>query len=257
MEEMQAQLKGNEESKMYISRMEHVSVKRLCEVSSHSWDALNEVFSTDDSGFVNGLRGKYMNKRSNLNSKVDSNLNKDHNNDPNENPANYLLSSIEENSEPSTVESNKSDTFNLNALVNVNKQKLSASCQYVSRISDSEFGDHFHHRSQTFPRCKIPLSWIKHGREIDCTRSNTFYPLEPREVDLEIFQQLHTADSQEELQEFLLLESQCMTTEGGLAAAFSDEPSGILNLFTNKYFHGKQIFLVKCWSYKMINFFHK
>jgi len=47
--------------------------------------------------------------------------------------------------------------------------------------------------------------------------------MEPREIDPEMFFQLHTADSQDELQEFLLLESQCMSTDGGLHAAFVDE----------------------------------
>ncbi|KAJ8977043.1 hypothetical protein NQ317_000715 [Molorchus minor] len=49
------------------------------------------------------------------------------------------------------------------------------------------------------------------------------YPLEPRELDPSAFFQLHTADSQEELQEFLLLESECMGDSNrgrGLASAF-------------------------------------
>lgn len=234
MEELQAQLKGNEGSEIYISRMEHVSVKHLYEVSSHSWVALKEIFSPDDSSFVSGVKGKCMKKQTNLNIKIDNTFIKDHNDELIENPTSYFLSSIEENSEPSTVESNKSDILDQNATYNINKQKLSASCQYMTSTSDPEFNGYFRHRSQTFPCSKVPLSWNKHCRELDVTHSNTFYPLEPREIDIEIFQQLHTADSQEELQEFLLLETQCMTAEGGIAAAFSDKTSGILTRFTNK-----------------------
>lgn len=40
------------------------------------------------------------------------------------------------------------------------------------------------------------------------------HPLEPREIEIEKFQQLHMIGSQEELQEFLLLESQCSVDLG-------------------------------------------
>ncbi|XP_012286355.1 uncharacterized protein LOC105702951 [Orussus abietinus] len=62
-----------------------------------------------------------------------------------------------------------------------------------------------HRKYHTYPRSRIPLP----RRRLTRPHDPRMYPLEPREVDLEAFQQLHTADSQEELQEFLLLESQC------------------------------------------------
>ncbi|XP_024868454.1 uncharacterized protein LOC112452461 [Temnothorax curvispinosus] len=62
----------------------------------------------------------------------------------------------------------------------------------------------------TYPKSKIPVSKYSKEKQLeDYTMNPRIFPLEPREIDLESFQQLHTADSQEELQEFLLLESQC------------------------------------------------
>ncbi|XP_017787788.1 PREDICTED: uncharacterized protein LOC108570439 [Habropoda laboriosa] len=62
----------------------------------------------------------------------------------------------------------------------------------------------------TYPKSRIPVArWSKERRFGHLMMDPKMYPLEPREIDLEAFQQLHTADSQEELQEFLLLESQC------------------------------------------------
>lgn len=62
----------------------------------------------------------------------------------------------------------------------------------------------------TYPKSRIPVLKSRKERRIENYPMNPqMFPLEPREIDLEFFQQLHTADSQEELQEFLLLESQC------------------------------------------------
>lgn len=62
----------------------------------------------------------------------------------------------------------------------------------------------------TYPKSRIPVArWSKERRYGNLMMDPKMYPLEPREIDLDAFQQLHTADSQEELQEFLLLESQC------------------------------------------------
>lgn len=60
------------------------------------------------------------------------------------------------------------------------------------------------------PKSRIPVSKCSQERRLENYAINSrIFPLEPREIDLEFFQQLHTVDSQDELQEFLLLESQC------------------------------------------------
>lgn len=117
----------------------------------------------------------------------------------------YLLPPIEEFSEPSTSGSSRSDHL-------VERQQ-SSSCQDLSTTTDFDVGMRI--RCQTFPRtCEEVLE----SRAL--ARAHTMYPEEPRELDPDCFYQLHTADSGEELQEFLLLESQCMTVDTGLAHAF-------------------------------------
>lgn len=76
-----------------------------------------------------------------------------------------------------------------------------------------------HSRSQTFPR-------VSNSRPVMI--SSELYPMEPRELDPSCYQQLHAADSQEELQEFLLLESECLKIDEnrGLASAFTPPDSG-------------------------------
>ena len=143
----------------------------------------------------------------------------------------YLLSPIQESSEPSTesscnggsngvgirrTERHESSTIKL----------LSASCEAIPTI-DASMTSELQTKYLTFPRSKIPvLSPMRTNACYSVPEDPMMYPLEPRELDPAGFHQLHMADSQEELQEFLLLESQCMTTDGqGLAAAFvtSDE----------------------------------
>lgn len=89
----------------------------------------------------------------------------------------------------------------------------SISCHELSSLGrrGADPGD----RSQTYPRSHADETVA----EYNC-RKYMGNPLEPRELDPEMFFQLHHADSQDELQEFLLLESQCMSTDGGLHAAF-------------------------------------
>lgn len=128
-----------------------------------------------------------------------------------------LLTPIEENSEPTTSASKSASCKTSSDETTSSSEKLemkqhSSSCHNVSNLASSLSEDT---RSQTFPRSKIETEAMPF--------SNPYYPLEPREVDPELFFQLHTVDSQEELQEFLLLESQCHThdgKDGGLSAAF-------------------------------------
>lgn len=76
-------------------------------------------------------------------------------------------------------------------------------------------------RSQTYPRTHADETISEYNQ-----RTHIEFPWEPREIDPDLFFQLHAADSQEELQEFLLLESQCMNSDNqlfGLHAAFSKD----------------------------------
>ncbi|CAB0015352.1 unnamed protein product, partial [Nesidiocoris tenuis] len=130
----------------------------------------------------------------------------------------YLLPPIEEKSEPSSSDHDKSS--------DIGKRSLS-----LSELSRSESAN-FEYRSMTFPRSKTTEEAYAKEMGDTCSQQQTLhrtlYPLEPRELDPESFHQLHTADSSEELQEFLLLESQCMDSDGGLAAAFLEQPSVVI-----------------------------
>lgn len=128
----------------------------------------------------------------------------------------YILSPIEEKSEPSTRSSSfkGSSGSDKRKTVYDHRQKISSSCDAIP--SERVIQEHnMQEKYQTFPRAKT----VNDSRNF--YNDKTMYPLEPRELDPYAFQQLHTADSQEELQEFLLLESECMSDRGrGLATAF-------------------------------------
>lgn len=135
-----------------------------------------------------------------------------------ENCSFYILSPIEENTEPSTESGSfgGSSGFDRKKL---SSRTFSSSCDpmpsdFLERATIDE-------KYQTFPRTKSSRGSQK---EYSYHHNQTMYPLEPRELDPSAFFQLHTADSQEELQEFLLLESECMgEVKGrGLAAAFEE-----------------------------------
>lgn len=121
----------------------------------------------------------------------------------------FYLSPIQEHSEPSSSDGGSDRVRSL-------------SCQEVSSAAaTAKEPDDPAARSQTYPRSHADENTVAgYGRR----KYTTGNPLEPRELDPELFFQLHTADSQEELQEFLLLESQCMSTDGGLHAAFVEKP---------------------------------
>jgi len=140
----------------------------------------------------------------------------------------YLLSPIQESSEPSTENSCNAGSDGVGARSYLDKHEhstmkfLSASCEVISSTDASMTSHNLQTKYQTFPRSKIPVfNPIRSNACYNVSEDPTMYPLEPREIDPAGFHQLHMADSQEELQEFLLLESQCMTLDGhGLAAAF-------------------------------------
>lgn len=138
----------------------------------------------------------------------------------------HTLSPIQEKSEPSSnstdsqVNGHKSLRFSDERNM---MRMLSSSLHTMSNITQGRSQDQLL-KSQTFPRYKVPTKWR-------CNFEQDFnpalFPLEPRELDPSCFHQLHAADSQEELQEFLLLESECMTNDEsrGLAAAFTSPES--------------------------------
>lgn len=104
----------------------------------------------------------------------------------------FYLSPIEENSEAST-----------------GSGQSKAAPENIGKPEPALEYDHSR-KYHTYPKSRIPVArWSKERRLGNLMMDPKMYPLEPREIDLEAFQQLHTADSQEELQEFLLLESQC------------------------------------------------
>lgn len=114
----------------------------------------------------------------------------------------YYLSPIEENSEASSNTSKKK-CIPCSQNVNVKNKRL---------LNDLALNRHDSMRKyHTYPKSRIPIPRKFHGnyQVLKSLHDPKMYPLEPREIELEGFQQLHTADSQEELQEFLLLESQC------------------------------------------------
>lgn len=127
----------------------------------------------------------------------------------------YTLSPIEENSEPSTGSSTLKETISKEIYPS---QLLSSSFDPIP--SEREELDE---KCQTFPRSKNTIE--RYAQMNEYSDRMMMYPLEPRELDPCAFNQLHTVDSQEELQEFLLLESECMSDiKGrGLATAFVDD----------------------------------
>jgi len=152
-----------------------------------------------------------------------------------EEPGYYYLSPILESSEPS-------DSANSDSAEEVNQiapqRQMSSSCEALP--TQAQLAD-FQQRCQTFPRTRSS-SGNDPSLGVRTSSPRTLYPLEPRELDPCSFQQLHTADSTDELQEFLLLETQCMANdEGGLASAFinSDSP--------NVSGSGKFFLLTKWW----------
>lgn len=120
----------------------------------------------------------------------------------------FYLSPIQEHSEPSSSDGGSDRVRSLS--------------WHELATSAGRHGEDAAGRSQTYPRSHADETVAEYNRR----KYATGYALEPREIDPEMFFQLHTADSQDELQEFLLLESQCMSTDngGGLHAAFVDKP---------------------------------
>lgn len=121
----------------------------------------------------------------------------------------FHLSPIQERSEPSSSEGGSDRVRSL-------------SCHEVCSAKTAEHAAA--ERSHTYPRSHADETVAEYNRRKHAAGVGAGYPLEPRELDPDMFFQLHTVDSQDELQEFLLLESQCMSTDaGGLHAAFVEK----------------------------------
>lgn len=142
--------------------------------------------------------------------------------DCNMHSANYfVLSPIEEHSEISTRTSSSVGSKDFSERICRQFPVSSCSCDVLSAkcLADVKFTAQ---KYKTFPRSKADLSLNSN----DCATYNLDnmdrFPLAPREIDPFSYYQLHTADSQEDLHEFLLLESACMSENkgSGLAAAF-------------------------------------
>lgn len=128
----------------------------------------------------------------------------------------FYLSSIKEKCETSSMR----DQNNLNAKINKTISEEFA----INPTYD------YKRKYHTYPKSRIPILKCARKRRLEnYTIDPRMFPLEPREIDLDSFQQLHTADSQEELQEFLLLESQCSGNLGLASNAFTSE------VFYNEY----------------------
>lgn len=136
----------------------------------------------------------------------------------------HTLSPIQEKSEPSSnsTDSQVNDHRRFSEERNAMRM-LSSSLSAVMNFPRERSHDQLL-KSQTFPRYRVPSNW---HYAFDKNYDPGLFPLEPREIDPSCFHQLHAADSQEELQEFLLLESECMTNDEnrGLAAAFTPPES--------------------------------
>lgn len=128
-------------------------------------------------------------------------------------PSSYL-SPIEENSETSSTssKSRREDLKSAKQNVTLREEPISMN----NNRNREEINEKYCLSSgkyHTYPKSRIPV--LRKTNEKKLKMMDPYmYPLEPREIELEAFQQLHTANSQEELQEFLLLESQCSGTVG-------------------------------------------
>lgn len=132
----------------------------------------------------------------------------------------FGLSPIQEYSEPSTQSGSFKEANVISKRITSDLSLLSYSCD----VLPSKFEDNtaVSIKCQTFPRSRTDnnINTLEHTTHY--FGETLRFPLAPREIDPFAYYQLHTADSQEELQEFLLLESACMSDNkgAGLASAF-------------------------------------
>lgn len=200
----------------------------------HSLSSLMEIILSKDRHSYGSEREKNYNHDEDDN--IDSNLYVYDDNDDKSKCKYIALSPIEENSETSTRSSSYREYSNLEknktgSEIYINKCTWSSSCDALPSEPLCIFP--VTQKYQTFPRSKHVGSLCNSS---DYLSFNNTYPLEPREIDPFAYYQLHTADSQEELQEFLLLESECMndTNGRGLASAFDVSTDELIDTDKNQ-----------------------
>lgn len=130
-----------------------------------------------------------------------------------------VITSPDNSKSPSLIEE-KSETSSIKNQDNLNTEINKTMFEELVINPTYNYKKKYH----TYPKSRIPILKCTRKRRLqNYTMDPQMFPLEPREIDLEFFQQLHTADSQEELQEFLLLESQCSGNLGLASNAFTSE----------------------------------
>lgn len=194
-----------------LSFTTHLALRR------HSFSSVNELRCEETARTHNRMLNYYSSP--NLNEHDDF-MQTDYNM---QNVNYFILSPIEEYSEISTRTSSSIESKEFSERISHQFPLSSCSCDFLSTKSAADVKFTIH-KSQTFPRSKADLSL----NNSDCAAykldDKQRFPLTPREIDPFSYYQLHTADSQEDLHEFLLLESACMNEHkgSGLAAAFCD-----------------------------------
>lgn len=197
MEELQAALKGNKEKLLELSELSE-STSSMLNVKHEEVLVCENLEQSDDT-----QQSLELNT-----SEVDFDS---------------FLSPIEEYTEPSSgsstrhSSSNSDDVILSKVIYNSCNTSFPASSWKMSTKTE---------KYQTFPRRKQDRKDFEDGRYFQHKNKNKHTTTqnvnkfdEPRELDPSDFHQLHTVDSDDELQEFLLLESACMTdikTKGGI-----------------------------------------
>lgn len=133
----------------------------------------------------------------------------------------FILSPIQEHSEISTKTSSSVESEDFSEKICRQYPVSSCSCDVLSArcLANVKLAAQ---KYKTFPRSKADLLLNSSDSASYNLDDMDRFPLAPREIDPFSYYQLHTADSQEDLHEFLLLETACMSENkgSGLAAAF-------------------------------------
>lgn len=262
MEELQVALKGNESRQLTHASFNDLSIDSLEKSCSSNYEGKDRIFegdslskrtlsqvsfssiksepiyiSTENQGFVHMAMNDYLNchrhsistimelidfeDRDRLNGDDKSQSNSDltsskYSNCSDRKESFFLLSPIEEKSETSTRSSSFHETSSSEKRLKTMKSLKPLSLSFDILPSERNSVQFLSERDL------VEQSSEKRFHTNNTVNTNAIFPLEPRELDPSSFFQLHTADSQEELQEFLLLESECMVSNcsKGLANAF-------------------------------------
>lgn len=218
MEEMQEKLRGKHNTSDVDCMSNNVC--NVVDASSHSSCVLNksEFYSysyasenSNNSNFAHLIITDYLNShRKSITAAIESLDSK------------VSVNGLSNSELNATIEQKESEvSFSLHDCITLTPHDETDSHMYCNKYPTKQLSascEHLSERVYIPPRLyhTLPRLHNDHG-----LHTNTLFPLEPRELDPTNYFQLHTADSEEELQEFLLLESQCCE-DRGIAAAFSD-----------------------------------